>query len=61
MKIVLKELRETLVGLKIIELAHLLKSPNQLSVAKKECNELIAICVKSIETAIRNMNIEAKG
>jgi four helix bundle protein len=61
MKIVLKELRETLVGLKIIEQAHLLKSSNQLSAAKKECNELISICVKSIETAVRNMNIEAKS
>ncbi len=61
MKIVLKELKETLVGLKIIEQAHLLKSTNQLSTANKECNELIAICVKSIETAVRNMNLEAKG
>jgi four helix bundle protein len=33
MKIVLKELRETLVGLKIIEQAHLLKSTHQLSTA----------------------------
>ncbi|MBK9590669.1 MAG: four helix bundle protein [Crocinitomicaceae bacterium] len=41
MKIVLKELRETQVGLKIIEQAHLLKSTNQLSTANKECNELL--------------------
>ncbi|MBI3135790.1 MAG: four helix bundle protein [Bacteroidetes bacterium] len=59
MKIVLKELRETLVALKIIERACLTATLNQLEPAKKECNELIAICVKSIETAIKNMNLAA--
>ncbi len=54
LKILLKELRETLVGLKIIKRAPL---TNKLELVDKgiiECNELISIFVKSIETARRN-------
>ena len=52
MQIVLKELRETLVCLKIIEKANLHKDLNKIQYAKKECNELISIFVKSINTSL---------
>jgi four helix bundle protein len=51
MKIVLKELRETYVCLKIIERTELYKSKGKILKAKEECNELISIFVKSVETA----------
>ena len=50
-KIVLKELRETMVCLKILsKVSHL----NPESHVGKECNELIAIFVKSLATAKKN-------
>ncbi len=58
MKIVLKELRETLVGLKIIKRAKLLKQENKLDLAMKENDELIAIFVRSVDTAIKNAGIK---
>jgi four helix bundle protein len=51
MKIALKELRETLVCLKIIHQAQLCKDILDVEKAKKENNELISIFVKSIATA----------
>ena len=54
MKVVLKELRETLVNLKIIHKSKLYKDENKIIEAKKENIELISIFVKSIETAHRN-------
>jgi four helix bundle protein len=51
MKICLKELRETLVSLKIIKRAKLCRSELKVKEAIEECNELIAIFVKSIQTA----------
>jgi four helix bundle protein len=54
-KIVLKELRETHICLKIIQQANLLLGNDNLSAALKENNELISIFVKSIETAQKNM------
>jgi four helix bundle protein len=57
MKIVLKELRETLVGLKIIKRAQLLKQDGKLNLVMKENDELISIFVKSVETALKNTNI----
>ncbi len=51
LKIVLKELRETLVCLKIIERKPLIRPVSKLSPIIKESNELISIFVKSIETA----------
>ncbi len=51
MKVVLKELRETLIGLKIIKKANLYNDIELLEFAMKENNELISIFVKSIETA----------
>jgi four helix bundle protein len=53
MKVILKELRETLISLKIIEKLNLYKIDIILT-TKDECNQLISIFVKSIETAKRN-------
>lgn len=55
LKIVLKELRETNVCLKIILKANLFDSLDKLNLALKENNELISIFVKSIETAQKNL------
>ena len=55
MKIVLKELRETFICLKIIERTKLYKTHTKIEKAKHENNELISIFVKSIETARKNM------
>jgi four helix bundle protein len=55
MKVILKELRETFVCLKIIHLCKLYKAENKIIKAKKENNELISIFVKSIDTAKRNL------
>ena len=54
LKVVLKELRETFVALKIIHLAKLYKSEGKIIRAKKENDELISIFVKSVETAQKN-------
>ena len=54
-QIVLKELRESFVCLKIIKKAKLLESDIRLKEALDENNELIAIFVKSVETAKRNI------
>ena len=54
-KIVLKELRETFVCLKIIHRTKLFKTESKIIKAKNENNELISIFVKSVETAQINM------
>lgn len=54
LKILLKELRESLVALKIIKRVPLTDKFDLLEKALVECNELIAIFVKSIETAKKN-------
>ena len=54
MKIILKELRETYVCLKIIHRTKLCKTEEKITQAKNENNELISIFVKSIETASKN-------
>jgi four helix bundle protein len=54
-KIVLKELRETKVNLRIIMEKPVLVEA-KLHIALQEANELIAIFIKSIETAKQNMN-----
>jgi len=51
MKIILKELKETSRTLKMTKRAHLHKSPERIRKSITECNELIAIFVKSIQTA----------
>ena len=54
MKVILKELRETFISLKIIHRSKLYKIEEKIIKAKKENNELISIFVKSIETAQTN-------
>ena len=54
-KIILKELRETLVNLKIIYKAKLYKTEEKKIFAMKENNELISIFVASVKTAQKNM------
>ena len=54
MKVVLKELRETFICLKIIYRAKLYKSESKIQFAIKENDELISIFVKSVETAENN-------
>ena len=53
-KIVLKELRETFVCLKIIYRTKLYKSMPKIEKIMVDANELISIFVKSVETAKRN-------
>ncbi len=53
MKVILKELRESLISIKIIERKKLHDSEMVLK-AKDECNQLVAIFVKSIETSKKN-------
>ena len=55
LKIVLKELKESRVCLKITERKPLISSKKNLSPLLKETEELIAIIYKSIETAKSNM------
>ena len=50
-KIVLKELRETKVWLKIIQRTSLAKDGEDLSALLTECDELISIFVTSVKTA----------
>ncbi len=54
MKVILKELRETFICLKLIHISKLYKMEEKIIIAKKENNELISIFVKSIQTAQRN-------
>jgi len=53
MKIILKELRESLISIKIIEKRNLYDL-DKLLPAKNECSQLVAIFAKSIETAKKN-------
>jgi four helix bundle protein len=53
MKIILKELRESMISLKIVERKEIYNIEKTIA-AKSECNQLIAIFVKSIETAKKN-------
>ena len=55
-KVVLKELRESFVCLKIIERAKLYKTKEKIDKALIENNELISIFVKSVETAQKNIS-----
>jgi len=54
-KVVLKELRETYICLKIIHRSKLFESNSKIVEAINENNELISIFVKSVETAQKNM------
>lgn len=54
-KIILKELRETRIALKIIDKKKLLiTQTDKLKSVTDECNQLIAIFVKSVDTANKN-------
>lgn len=53
MKVLLKELRETRISLRIIHEKPLIKHPNLITTLQ-ECNELIAIFTKSVDTAKKN-------
>ena len=53
-KVVLKELRETRVWLKIIDRKRLIAAVKLVTDALTECGELIAIFAKSVETARKN-------
>ncbi len=57
-KVVLKELRETSVCLKIIERSKCCRSKEKIITALTETNELISIFVKSIQTAQKNLKKE---
>ncbi len=54
MKICLKELKESNIALQIIKRKPLIKDYTNLDSCLRECNELIAIFVKCIETAKKN-------
>ncbi len=54
-KIVLKELRESHICLKIIYRTKLFKTDDKIILALGESNELISIFVKSVETAQKNI------
>ena len=56
MKIILKELRETFISLKIIHRSKLYKTEQKIINARQENNELISIFVKSLKTATENLN-----
>jgi four helix bundle protein len=59
-KVVLKELRETRICFKII-LKKMLPENELVASALQETNQLIAIFLKSIETAKRNRDIQRKN
>ncbi len=56
MKIVLKELRETFVCLKIIYRTKLYDDQSEMDKTMIENNELISIFVRSVETAQKNLS-----
>jgi four helix bundle protein len=58
LKIVLKELRESCVCMKIIQRAGLLKENTLLETGISESNELISIFVRSSQTAHKNLQDE---
>ena len=58
MKVVLKELRESQVSLKIIHLSKLYTEESTILSAISESNELISIFVISIKTAVKNLEKE---
>ena len=58
LKILLKELRESRSAMKIIKNAPLAENMELIEKGLLECNELISIFVKSIETAKKNLENE---
>ena len=60
LKIILKELRESYICLKIIEKTQLCSDIKILNLVSKENNELISIMVSSIKTATKNQLLKNK-
>ncbi len=60
MKIVLKEIRETRINLRIIKQKPVIENP-KVELALNEANQLMAIFLKSIETAKNNQEVRKKG
>ena len=58
MKIALKELRESYIALNILRQIIILEQDNLTDCFLEECNELISIFVKSIQTAERNRKMK---
>jgi four helix bundle protein len=58
LKIGLKEIRETLINLKIVSKKKYVTDESLIQMAMKESDELISIFVKSIATAVRNSKID---
>lgn len=54
MKIILKELRETMICLKLLKKGKLIENSEIIDMALNENNELISIFVKSVQTAKKN-------
>ncbi len=61
LQIVLKELRESIICIKIIHKSIYLNTNKMTEAAIKECNELISIFVKSVSTAKKNMESESQN
>ena len=57
LKVVLKELRETFVNLKLVHKTKLYADDNHIPSILSENNELISIFVTSLETASKNLSI----
>ena len=54
----MKELRESYIALKILRQIIILEQDNLTDCCLEECNELISIFVKSIQTAERNRKMK---
>jgi four helix bundle protein len=55
MKVIIKELKETRICIKLIRRKEMIKPVSRLNNLFKECEELIAIVAKSIDTAKKNI------
>jgi four helix bundle protein len=60
MKIVLKELKETRVCLKVITRAKMIAPVERINDIRSENEQLISIIAKSIDTAKKNLDAEKK-
>ena len=58
LSIIVKELRESFINMKLIRQSHLSKNEALLERALDENNQLIAIFVKSIQTVRKKMNLK---
>jgi len=61
MKIVLKELRESFISLRILKKRHIMEDGSGVDKCLDECNELISIFVKSIQTAEKRKKSDIKN